>query len=39
VRVVSTSAQDNVIEYFKRNKIKRYRCDGRIGLKVALEDR
>ena len=39
VRVVSTSAQDNVIEYFKRNKIKRYCCDGRIGLKVALEDR
>ena len=37
--VVSTSAQDNVIGYFKKNKIKRYRCDGRIGLKVALEDR
>ena len=39
VRVVSTSAQDNVIEYFRRQKVARSRCDGRINMTKALEER
>ena len=39
VRVVSTSAQDNVIEYFRTKKISRVRRDGRIGLSLPLEER
>lgn len=39
VRVVSTSAQDNLIEYFRSKKIPRTRRDGRIRLKEALEER
>lgn len=39
VRVVSTSAQDNVIEYFRKNKIPRVRRDGRIQLEIPLTDR
>ncbi len=39
VRVVSTSAQDNIVEYFKTQKIKPFRCDGRINLQVELEKR
>lgn len=39
VRVVSTSAQDNVIEYFRRQKVARSRRDGRINMTVALEER
>lgn len=39
VRVVSTSAQDNVIEYFRRQKVARSRRDGRINMTMALEER
>lgn len=39
VRVVSTSAQDNLIEYFRKHKIPRSRRDGRISLEIPLEDR
>ncbi|HHW93998.1 MAG TPA: bifunctional metallophosphatase/5'-nucleotidase [Clostridiaceae bacterium] len=39
VRVVSTSAQDNIIEYFKTNKIRPFRCDNRINMKVKLDER
>ncbi len=39
VRVVSTSAQDNLIEYFRKHKIPRSRRDGRISLELPLEDR
>ncbi|HHX19822.1 MAG TPA: bifunctional metallophosphatase/5'-nucleotidase [Clostridiaceae bacterium] len=39
VRVVSTSAQDNVIEYFKTQKINPYRRYGRIKLKSELKER
>ena len=39
VRVVSTSAQDNLIEYFRKHKIPRNRRDGRIKLAAVLEDR
>lgn len=39
VRVVTTSAQDNVLEYLKKNKVKKVRKDGRISLAQALSDR
>ncbi len=39
VRVVSTSTQDNVIEYFKSNKVKPYQCDGRIKMAATLVER
>lgn len=39
VRVVSTSAQDNVIEYFRRQKIARVKRDGRINLTATLSER
>lgn len=39
IRVVSTSAQDNLIEYFRKHKIPKNRVDGRISLEVPLEDR
>ncbi|HZK29061.1 MAG TPA: 5'-nucleotidase, partial [Clostridia bacterium] len=39
IRTVSTSAQDNVIEYFRKNKISPYRRDGRIHLARPLKDR
>lgn len=38
-RVVSTSSQDNLIEYMKNNKIPYRPCDGRISLLTPLEDR
>ena len=39
VRVVSTSSQDNIIEYMKKNKIPYSACDGRISLSTELADR
>ena len=39
VRVVSTSSQDNIIEYMKNHKISYRPCDGRINLNTPLEDR
>ena len=39
VRVVSTSAQDNIIEYFRKNKIPPTRRDGRISLGEPLGQR
>ena len=39
VRVVSTSSQDNIIEYMKTQKIPYSPCDGRITLHAPLEDR
>jgi 5'-nucleotidase len=39
IRTVSTSAQDNVIEYFRKNKIPRYRRDGRIAMAAQISER
>ncbi|NLC40542.1 MAG: bifunctional metallophosphatase/5'-nucleotidase [Clostridiaceae bacterium] len=39
VRVVSTSSQDNIIEYMKKNKIPSSSRDGRISLSTELQDR
>ena len=39
IRVVSTSAQDNIVEYFRKHKIPRTRRDGRISLESPLAPR
>ncbi|MGI6157916.1 MAG: bifunctional metallophosphatase/5'-nucleotidase [Saccharofermentanales bacterium] len=36
IRVVSTSGQDNIIEYFRTNQVQARRCDGRIRLETPI---